>query len=366
MADYRAMNRNSKAAEQRKKLASTFSTPTHGGHAGVVTTPNPVAGAGTEFLGQMGKRYTINTVKGIKDVVEGTIKSNASGIQNNSLVDQPAWLGLVPGVGQLATMGNYGLGNIVNNNAFGDAIAPTDLIGIDSMPKLGLSGLKYALKHPKTAAAATGVSGVVAGATKAMASYGPSGQTGSRSGGETKQYKKIQQFFPNGGIESATPSEVINVLTSTDKRGEPVGKYFVGKSSRPGSYDDNYSKEAAKRISFNTQPDNVKAQFKGKTGHVEWWKTLPENIQKVYQNRYQAPTTTDLIQFTVDNVRKYMDPKTGNWVPGGREAFLSSHDLGHNTQVGEVAGFDTPLIGWVSRALNRAEGAGTTAVKLGL
>ena len=48
MADYRAINRNFKAVEQRKKLANTFSTPaskfTPAGRPGMVSTPTPVFG----------------------------------------------------------------------------------------------------------------------------------------------------------------------------------------------------------------------------------------------------------------------------------------------------------------------------------
>lgn len=141
MADYRAMNRNSKVVDARKKLAATFSTPapkfTPAGRPGVVSTPNPVAGAGTKFLDQMAKRYTVNTVKGIKDLAVGTVKNNTQGFQNNSLIDQPAWLGLLPGVGQLATAGNYGLGNLINNEAASDAIAPLDFAGSGSLVKAG-------------------------------------------------------------------------------------------------------------------------------------------------------------------------------------------------------------------------------------
>lgn len=150
MADYRAMNRNSKIVDARKKLAATFSTPTHGGHAGTVTTPNPVAGAGTNFLEQMAKRYTVNTLKGIKDVAVGTVKNNKSGLQNNSLYDPNSFFGkALAAAGPMGTAMNYVAGNALNNNAFNDAIAPTDFVGAGSLVKLGASGVLKAAKVAK-------------------------------------------------------------------------------------------------------------------------------------------------------------------------------------------------------------------------
>ena len=154
MADYRAMNRNSKVVDARKKLAATFSTPapkfTPAGRPGVVSTPNPVAGAGTNFLGQMAKRYTVNTLKGIKDVAVDTVKNNKSGLQNNSLVDPNSFFGkALASAGPMGTAMNYTAGNALNNNAFSDAIAPTDFVGSGSLVKLGASGVLKAAKVAK-------------------------------------------------------------------------------------------------------------------------------------------------------------------------------------------------------------------------
>ena len=154
MADYRAMNRNSKVVDARKRLAATFSTPapkfTPAGRPGVVSTPNPVAGAGTNFLDQMAKRYTVNTVKGIKDVAVGTVKNNKSGLQNNSLYDPNSFFGrALASAGPMGTAMNYTAGNALNNNAFSDASAAADFVGAGSLIKLGASGVLKAAKVAK-------------------------------------------------------------------------------------------------------------------------------------------------------------------------------------------------------------------------
>ena len=350
--------------------------PMHGGHAGAVTTSKPSMGAGTRFFGDMGRRYTVNTVKGIRDVAVGTVKGNKSGLQSNALFDPNSVLGRTLGsMGPEGTMMNYTAGNLINNNAFADATAPLDFVGADAAAvdafRVGKAlvhpTVKFIADHPVAIkAAGVGVASAILGihANASQASYGPAGETGNKAGGPTAQWNKIQQFFPNGGIKNASPTEIIKVLSSTDKKGEPIGKYFVGKTSRPGSYDDNYSVRAAKRIAFNSQSDAVKEPFKGRTPQDAWWKTQPIETQNQYKQRYKAPTTSDLIQFMIDSVKKYTDPKTGDWVPGGKEAFFSKHDLGHDTKIGETATFDTPLLGWLPTALNRAEGALTTGVKI--
>ena len=154
MADYRAMNRNSKVVDARKKLAATFSTPapkfTPAGRPGVVSTPNPVAGAGTKFLEQMAKRYSINTVKGIRDVAVGTVNNDKRGLQNNSLYDPNSFMGrLLTSAGPMGTVMNYTAGNALNNEAATDAAAPADFVGAGSLIKLGASGVLKAAKVAK-------------------------------------------------------------------------------------------------------------------------------------------------------------------------------------------------------------------------
>ncbi len=227
MADYRAMNRNSKFVDVRKKLAATFSTPapkfTPAGRPGVVTTPNPVAGAGTNFLDQMAKRYTVNTVKGIKDVVEGTISNNAQGLQNNSLYDPNSLLGRALGAaGPMGTVMNYAAGNALNNNAFSDAIAPADFAGSGSLVKLGASGVLKAAKFAKNPATR---GGIISGA-KAV---GPSLGKGLSSGGFGELFSGVSEAAGAGARRavrktSAVERNVEEALTN------PEGGKVVGLS----------------------------------------------------------------------------------------------------------------------------------------
>jgi len=205
VADYRAMNRNSKFVDVRKKLATKFSTPapkfTPGGRPGVVSTPNPVAGAGTNFLDQMGKRYTINTVKGIKDVVEGTISNNSKGFQNNALVDQPAWLGLLPGVGQLATAGNYGLGNLINNEAASDAAAPFDFVGAGG-PLKGAASVAAKVVKPVVPVLTSKAGKFATAASAAIAASGFANSDAAQAGVPVKPLLKAGNILSDISVSS--------------------------------------------------------------------------------------------------------------------------------------------------------------------
>lgn len=227
MADYRAMNRNSKFVDVRKKLATKFSTPapkfTPGGRPGVVSTPNPVAGAGTNFLDQMGKRYTINTVKGIKDVVEGTISNNSKGFQNNALIDQPAWLGLLPGVGQLATAGNYGLGNLINNEAASDAVAPLDFVGAGG-PLKGAASVAAKVVKPIVPVLTSKASKFATAASAAIAASGFA-NSDKANAFPTSGVLKTGKLLPEGVW--AMPMDELSRLASTIEQATKATQGYV-------------------------------------------------------------------------------------------------------------------------------------------
>ena len=238
MADYRAMNRNSKVVDARKKLAATFSTPapkfTPAGRPGVVSTPNPVAGAGTKFLDQMAKRYTVNTVKGIKDVAVGTVKNNKSGLQNNSLYDPNSFFGrALASAGPMGTAMNYTAGNALNNNAFSDASAATDFVGAGSLIKLGASGVLKAAKvaKPLVPVLTSKVGKAASAASAAIAASGFANSDAAQAvpvSGVTKAGGLLTQL-PRGAFEN--PRLGLKALTEIIT-GDPTQTSFVAQNYR--------------------------------------------------------------------------------------------------------------------------------------
>jgi len=166
VADYRAINRNFKAVEQRKKLASTFSAPaskfTPGGRSGVVSTPKPVAGAGTNFLDQMLRRYTVNVPKGAYAVARDTLTGGEAAYK-----PAPAWMKLLYG----PTVPSDLLYNMATNEKFSDALAPIDFVGAGSLVRGAATVLSKAAK-PLIPVATSKVGKAVASGTAAVGGFG--------------------------------------------------------------------------------------------------------------------------------------------------------------------------------------------------
>jgi hypothetical protein len=215
----------------------------HGGHAGTVTTSAPIAGAGTDFLGQMGRRYTINAAKGAYDVIKDTATGGKSGLQSNALFDQPAWLGLVPGVGQLATMGNYGLGNLINNNALNDALAPADFIGLDSAALHGGQLAKAAVDVVKSPE----FRGAVVGGAKAI---GPSLGKGLTSGG-------LGELF--SGVSEAAGAGARRATRKADEAAMEAAKHFAEQANRNAAFTPTSAKKIIESIAAGKSNIDVTA-----------------------------------------------------------------------------------------------------------
>jgi hypothetical protein len=189
----------------------------HGGHAGTVTTSKPISGTGTNFLGQMGMRYTVNAAKGAYDVVKDTATGGKAGLQKNSLVDQPAWLAAVPGLGQQITLANYGLGNLLNNNALNDALAPADFIGLDAAAMHGGQLAKAAVDVAKSPE----FRGAVVGGAKAV---GPSLGKGLTSGGFGELFSGVSEAAGAGARRAArkTSQETVKHVIRPDGAKVPL------------------------------------------------------------------------------------------------------------------------------------------------
>ena len=163
MADYRAINRNFKAVEQRKKLANTFSTPaskfTPAGRPGMVSTPTPVFGDtfAKVMLGPDKKYFggvsgPLSEATGVEDLVNRQMRNmtvdagdavsrikqdtfmggkGKSGLQDYPLVDPNSsfFKDLVSAAPLTGTAINYLAGNFINNADFHQAQAPGDVFG---------------------------------------------------------------------------------------------------------------------------------------------------------------------------------------------------------------------------------------------
>ena len=157
MADYRAINRNFKAVEQRKKLASTFSKPASkfipGGRPGVVSTPKPVFGdtlakivlgpdkkyfggvsgpiseaTGVEdFINKFSRNVTVDTGDAVSRIKQDTFmggKGKSSLITNGDT-----------SLGDLAMNPNRAIAgfvtnNLINNEDVTQALAPGGMSGL--------------------------------------------------------------------------------------------------------------------------------------------------------------------------------------------------------------------------------------------
>ena len=157
MADYRAINRNFKAVEQRKKLASTFSKPaskfTPAGRPGVVSTPKPVFGdtlakivlgpdkkyfggvsgpiseaTGVEdFINKFSRNVTVDTGDAVSRIKQDTFmggKGKSSLITNGDT-----------SLGDLAMNPNRAIAgfvtnNLINNEDVTQALAPGGMSGL--------------------------------------------------------------------------------------------------------------------------------------------------------------------------------------------------------------------------------------------
>jgi len=157
VADYRAINRNFKAVEQRKKLVSTFSTPaskfTPSGRPGVVSTPKPVFGdtfakvilgpdkkyfggvsgpiseaTGVEdFINRFVRNVTVDTGDAVSRIKQDTFmggKGKSSLITNGdtSLRD----LAMNPN----RAIANFVTNNLINNEDVSQALAPGGMSGL--------------------------------------------------------------------------------------------------------------------------------------------------------------------------------------------------------------------------------------------
>lgn len=168
MADYRAINRNFKAVEQRKKLANTFSTPaskfTPAGRPGMVSTPTPVFGDtfAKVMLGPDKKYFggvsgPVSEATGLEDLVNRQMRNmtvdagdavsrikqdtfmggkGKSGLQDYPLVDPNSFFAKAALGGPQGLLWNYAAGNFINNADVHQAQAPGDVLG----PRRLLSG----------------------------------------------------------------------------------------------------------------------------------------------------------------------------------------------------------------------------------
>ena len=198
MADYRAINRNFKAVEQRKKLANTFSTPaskfTPAGRPGMVSTPTPVFGDtfAKVMLGPDKKYFggvsgPLSEATGLEDLVNRQMRNmtvdagdavsrikqdtfmggkGKSGLQDYPLVDPNSFFGnALRSAGPMGTAMNYTAGNLINNADFHQAQGPGDALGPRRLVSGALTrGLRLAApivtsKVGKAAAATTAALG---------------------------------------------------------------------------------------------------------------------------------------------------------------------------------------------------------------
>ena len=198
MADYRAINRNFKAVEQRKKLANTFSTPaskfTPAGRPGMVSTPTPVFGDtfAKVMLGPDKKYFggvsgPLSEATGLEDLVNRQMRNmtvdagdavsrikqdtfmggkGKSGLQDYPLVDPNSFFGnALRSAGPMGTAMNYTAGNLINNADFhqaqgpGDALGPRRLVSGPLTRGLRLAAPIVTSKVGKAAAATTAALG---------------------------------------------------------------------------------------------------------------------------------------------------------------------------------------------------------------
>lgn len=204
MADYRAINRNSKAVEQRKKLASTFSTPaakfTPSGRPGVVSTPKPVFGdtfakvmlgpdkkyfggvsgpisgatGAEDLVNRIVRNMTVDTGDAVSRIKQDTFMGGKgkSGLQDYPLVDPNSFLGnVLASAGPMGTAMNYASGNLINNPDVTQSLAPGDVIG---PRRLITGGLRLAAPYakPLIPAVTSKVGKAVAAGTAAVGGFG--------------------------------------------------------------------------------------------------------------------------------------------------------------------------------------------------
>ena len=159
MADYRAINRNFKAVEQRKKLANAFSTPaskfTPAGRPGMISTPTPVFGdtfakvmlgpdkkyfggvsgpisgaTGVEdFVNRVARNMTVDTGDAVSRIKQDTFMGGKgkSGLQDYPLIDPNSFFAKAR-LGLPVPVLNYAAGNLINNADFHQAQAPGDVL----------------------------------------------------------------------------------------------------------------------------------------------------------------------------------------------------------------------------------------------